>query len=85
MRRFVAVVLASVALVGLPATAAAHPAAGPRAVAAKTCSAGYKHAVINGQHKCLRRGQYCARAYKNQYPKYGYQCRADSKGVWRLQ
>jgi hypothetical protein len=30
--------------------------------------------VIGGAEKCLRRGQYCASAYKRQYNRYGFRC-----------
>jgi hypothetical protein len=46
----------------------------PAAAVAKTCSAGFKHAVINGSEKCLRRGQFCARAADGQYRRYGFRC-----------
>jgi hypothetical protein len=54
------------------------------AAAAKTCSAGYTHAVIGGAQKCLRRGEYCTVADKRQYPKYGYICE-DVNGSYRLE
>jgi hypothetical protein len=44
------------------------------AVVAKTCSAGYTHAVIGGVQKCLRRGEFCAHRYDRQYRRYGYRC-----------
>lgn len=76
MRRFVAL-LAAASLAGIPAaaTAATHQPA-PVAVAAKTCGAGYKHAVIGGAEKCLRRGQFCASRYAKQYRRYGFTCTA---------
>ena len=46
----------------------------PSAALAKTCSGGFKHAVINGAEKCLRRGQFCARAADGQYRRYGFRC-----------
>jgi hypothetical protein len=46
----------------------------PIAVAAKACSSGYVHAVISGSEKCLRRGQFCARAADSQYRGYGFRC-----------
>jgi hypothetical protein len=71
--RWFAVLLTAAALVGWPAASApAQPA--PHAVAAKTCSSGYKHAVIGGVHKCLRAGQFCTRRYDSQYRRYGYRC-----------
>jgi hypothetical protein len=80
MRRILAATLAAIAIGALPAAAPAHRADGPTAVSAKTCSAGYKHAVINGSEKCLRRGQFCAHAYDHHarrrwpYTHYGYRC-----------
>ncbi len=66
----------------VPAVSSANP---PLAIAAKTCSSGYAHAVIGRQHKCLQRGQYCARRYNRQYRRYGYRCaRRDSYGRYHL-
>jgi hypothetical protein len=84
MRRRLAVLLAAVALVAWPAAQAPAHTAPVKAVAAHSCSSGYKHAVIGGSHKCLRRGQYCAKAYRSTYRRYGYVCGADSRGVYRL-
>jgi hypothetical protein len=84
MRRLLtaAVIAASIAA-GTPATA---PARSPsEAVAAKSCSSGYTHAVINGSHKCLRRGQFCARAADRQYHRYGFHChKQDYRGNYHL-
>ena len=67
---------------------AAVPAVGPvapSAVIAKSCGGGYKHGVINGAHKCLRRGQYCARGADRQYHHYGYHChKQDRNGDYHL-
>lgn len=57
----------------------------PSAVAAKSCSRGFKHAVVNGSHKCLRRGQYCSRGADRQYHRYGFHCHRYSGGGYRLQ
>ena len=87
MRRRLAVLFAAVALVAWPAAQAPAQPAAPasiEAVAAHSCSGGYRHARIGGKHKCLRRGQYCARAYKDQYKRYGFTCARDSRGVYRL-
>jgi hypothetical protein len=74
-------------LVGL-SLAAAVPVAQPFAqssqasavaIVAKPCSKGYKHAIIGGEHKCLRRGQFCARSYRKQYRKYGFRCVRDGE------
>jgi hypothetical protein len=56
------------------------------ASSAHKCSRGYKHAVIGGAHKCLRRGQYCARRFDRQYHKYGYHChKRDRNGDYHLE
>lgn len=60
-------------------------AVAPTAATAKTCSSGYKHAVISGVHKCLRRGQFCARAKDRTYHRYGFHChKRDSRGNYHL-
>ncbi len=52
---------------------------------AKSCGNGYKHAVIRGSHKCLRRGQFCARGADRQYHRYGYHChKQDARGNYHL-
>jgi hypothetical protein len=52
----------------------------PATAAAKSCGSGWTHAVVNGAHKCLRRGQFCARSADRQYRRYGFQCtRYDSR------
>jgi len=43
---------------------------------AKSCSSGYVHGVINGAHKCLRRGQFCSIPADRQYHRYGFHCHA---------
>jgi hypothetical protein len=64
----------------------AQPAQGSQiAVVAKPCSSGYKHAIIGGEHKCLRRGQYCARSRDREYHRYGYHCHTrDRNGDYHL-
>ena len=58
---------------GTAAPAAPSLGASP-ATAAKTCSSGFNHAVIGGQEKCLRAGEFCAHRYDSQYRRYGYRC-----------
>jgi hypothetical protein len=66
-----------------PATQAA--GSGQQAAAAKTCSSGFTHAVINHQQKCLRRGEFCAHRYRKQYRRYGYDCvKRDRNGAYHL-
>ena len=64
-------------LVGLALAASAVWA--PVPATAKSCSSSYKHAVINGEHKCLRRGQLCQRGADRQYHKYGFHCHKTGK------
>ncbi len=78
MRKKLAGLLSVIALAGLPATAPAERAErssdGATAVVARACSSGYRHAVMDRQHKCLRRGQFCKRRADRQYHRYGYHC-----------
>lgn len=74
LKRRLALFVAAAALAApVGGTAQADPTP-PSAVVAKSCSAGYRHAVIGGRHKCLRRGQYCAKRYDRRYHRYGYHC-----------
>jgi hypothetical protein len=85
MRTRLAHFLALVALLAPgPAAALAQPS--PPASAAKTCSHGFKHAVIHGKEKCLRRGEFCTRKYQRDYKRYGYSCsKRDRNGRYHLQ
>ena len=57
----------------------------PSVATAKTCSSSYKHAVIGGSEKCLRRGQFCARAKDSTYHRYGFHChKRDARGNYHL-
>jgi hypothetical protein len=50
----------------------------PVAAAAKSCGAGYTHAVMpDGDHKCLRAGQFCSRkrAWQRTYHRLGFHCK----------
>jgi hypothetical protein len=42
--------------------------------AAKSCSSGWKHAVLPNGHKCLRAGQFCKKSWDGRYHKYGFHC-----------
>ena len=87
MKRRLAGLAVAVALLGGAPAAADLAAAksGPVASAAKSCSSGWTHAVIGGSHKCLRRGQFCARRYDRQYHRYGYHChKQDARGNYHL-
>jgi hypothetical protein len=64
--------------------ASANPAAASARPAAHATSCTYGR--IGGVRKCLRAGEYCARRYKNQYPRYGFTCsKRDRRGDWHLE
>jgi hypothetical protein len=72
VRRYFALLISLVALaVGIGGATGA--SATPTTVA-KTCSTGYRHAVIGGAEKCLRAGEFCTHSYDRQYQRYGYRC-----------
>ncbi len=83
-RRLAGIVVAGV-IFGSPGWAQAAPSAeGSRAVASKSCSRGM-HAVIGGSHKCLARGQFCARGKDRTYHRYGFHChKRDARGNYHL-
>jgi hypothetical protein len=77
----VAAILGLALITGAPTGAAARPVAS----IAKTCSAGYVHAVIGGREKCLRHGELCAHRYERQYRRYGFDCTTrDRRGNYHL-
>jgi hypothetical protein len=72
-----AITLGSTAFgIGVVPAASAHTATRPavRAIAAKSCSAGYTRGVINGEVKCLRAGEFCTHSANKQYHRYGFNC-----------
>ena len=81
MKRRLAVVVSLAALVfgGAAVAPATHPVSLTPVASAHTCSSGYRHAIISGAHKCLRRGQYCAIGSDRQYHRYGYHCHRASR------
>jgi hypothetical protein len=73
MKRRLSVIAITAAFAALPAGATL----GPAVVVAKSCSAGYTHAVMpDGSHKCLRAGQFCSRtaAAQRVYRNKGFRC-----------
>jgi hypothetical protein len=85
--RLAALAVTATAFAAALALAPSRPIApiAPAAAVAKTCSGGFRHAVINGSEKCLRRGQFCARAADRQYRRYGYRCtKRDARGNYHL-
>ena len=74
MKRRLALLLAlAVTAVGAASAAPALPSVAP-ATAAKSCSAGYVHAVLSWGHKCLRAGQFCKIKGDREYHRYGFHC-----------
>ena len=74
MRRWFLCAWAAVGLLGAVPVAAS---AAPPSVAYKSCSAGWKHAVLrDGSHKCLRTGQFCASRNERVYRSKGLTSRA---------
>jgi hypothetical protein len=76
----VAGIVAAMVLAGAaPTGSLAQPVGGSQqALAAKSCSSGYTHAVMpDGAHKCLRAGQYCSHrgGWQRTYHRYGFHCR----------
>ena len=73
--RVAALVVALVAAISVATVApASERIALTPVAAAKSCSAGWKHGVIGGEHKCLRRGQFCASRYDRDYHRYSFHC-----------
>lgn len=66
--------LAALALIAAAPTASGTAGSSPSITAAKSCSSGFKHAVLPWGHKCLRRGQYCKKSGDRYYHRYGYHC-----------
>jgi hypothetical protein len=86
-RRLVALAVAASVFGAAPAVAPVlHGSSfAPSVAAAKTCSAGSKHAVIGGAQKCLRRGQFCAHGRDREYHRYGFHChKRDARGNYHL-
>jgi hypothetical protein len=78
MRTRLAIAVASLALLGAgPAvTQASHP------IAHTACTS----ATIGGAHKCIARGQFCARSHERDYERYGFRCtKRDRNGRYHLQ
>jgi hypothetical protein len=77
--RRLAGLLAALALIAAaPAASATADSHATPVVAAKSCSAGYVHAIVpGGAHKCLRAGQFCShkRGYARVYHRAGYYCK----------
>ncbi|MDA0161301.1 hypothetical protein OM076_13570 [Solirubrobacter ginsenosidimutans] len=79
MRRLLIAALAATAL----ATAA--PALAAPASDAPVAHIACTSAKIGGQSKCIARGQYCARAHKRNYKRYGFSCsKRDNRGRYHL-
>ncbi|MDQ3933454.1 MAG: hypothetical protein M3340_02360 [Actinomycetota bacterium] len=66
--------LAALALIAAAPTASGAAGSSPSITAAKSCSSGYRHAILPNGHKCLRAGQFCKKAWDGRYHKYGFHC-----------
>jgi hypothetical protein len=88
MRKLVAVAVVALVFAGQAGGAGANAGApsqrAPDAVVAKTCPAGFTHAVIGGEQKCLHAGEYCSHAEAGQYRRYHFVC-ARVRGTYRLE
>jgi hypothetical protein len=72
---------------GVTAPAAApavQPTAAPLTALHQCKSSRYRHAVIDGEHKCLGSGQFCALRNQRIYRRHGFVCRRGSDGRLRL-
>ena len=80
------IVLSGVLAAAAPAAVAPAPASAtaPPLALVKSCSSRYKHAVINGEHKCLGTGQFCAKRNEAIYRRHGFTCKRGSDGRLRL-
>jgi hypothetical protein len=82
LRLFVAIALAAV---GAAFSTPAHSQPVAPVSIAKSCGAGYTHAIIGGKEKCLRAGEFCSHQYDSQYRRYGYRCiYTDANGRYHL-
>ena len=83
-------VLLLVVLATALGTAASAPAASPHAGTARpvaalhSCSSRYVHAIVEGKHKCLGTGQFCALRNQRVYRRSGFICKPGSDGRLRL-
>jgi hypothetical protein len=83
----VLIVLACALAAAAPAATTAAPtqtARAPLALAHACSSSRYKHAIIDGEHKCLGSGQFCATRYESIYRRHGFTCKRGPNGRLRL-
>jgi hypothetical protein len=80
VKRRLAAVAVAVSLLGAAPAAHAAPTGGSP-VAHAACTS----ATIGGAHKCIARGQFCARAHAGDYRRYGLSCTfRDRNGRYHL-
>jgi hypothetical protein len=86
LRRLIVGGIAALGLLGAaPVGASAAAPAAHQSIVSKSCSSSFKHAVINGSEKCLRRGQFCAHVADRTYRRYGLRCtKRDASGRYHL-
>jgi hypothetical protein len=66
----VAIAVALAPSAGIAATAASYAPEN----SSHRCTGGFRHAIINGKHVCLKVGQRCNRRFDGQYHRYGFHC-----------
>jgi len=85
-RRVIGAVLAAALVAGGPGVGIASATAGVQRAPSPVAQVACVRAKIGGKHKCIARGQYCARRYERQYERYGFTCsKRDRRGRWHLQ
>jgi hypothetical protein len=81
MRKRTIAFFVAAALIGGAPAASASTASSSGATAHASCT----RATIGGKHKCIARGQFCARRYQRDYRRNGYSCsRRDRRGRYHL-
>ena len=80
VRRILAAGPVSATLAVAPAAVAQEHSARPTVVSPKTCSAGFKHAVIDGDEKCLKRGTFCKHSADRHYRAMAFAARSTTLG-----
>ena len=81
MRARMTLAVVSVAMALIPTAVAAPPPSHHTPIASMACT----KARIGGKTKCIARGQFCARAHKRDYERYGLHCtKRDANGRWHL-
>ncbi len=78
------VLLSGMVLLAILPAATATASARAAHTTADRCSKGHRPATIDGQHRCLRAGQFCALRHDDAYHRYGFHCHRPDSGRARL-